>query len=58
LATFHDARVGITTEGPNAGRITVDVMGADVRVAGAPDAARFESALLAGLNGAPTAMPG
>ena len=58
LATFHDARLGITTEGPDAGRIADDVMGADVRVAAAPDVARFESALLAGLNGAPAAMPG
>ena len=41
-----------------AGRITGDVMGADVRVAGAPDGARFESALLAGLNGATAATPG
>ena len=58
LATFHDARLGITTEGPDAGRITHDNMGADVRVAAAPDVARFESALLAGLNGVPAAMPG
>jgi hypothetical protein len=41
-----------------AGRITGDVMGADVRVAGAPDVARFESALRAGLNGATAATPG